>query len=288
MNLNFGLEKFGFSSDDLDMDNLFETEKDTKQEQKKPVEPKKVAELQTEEDFLYNKKINCMVCDMDFETKVVKYSKTKRDGVDRDLRPIYSYVDPQKYDIISCPYCGYSAMSRYFEHISPSQIKLIRANVCSKFVPTSPELPNIITYDMAMERYKLSLINTVAKKGKVSEKAYTCLKMSWLCRGKADELLDSGMSEDSQGVLKCRKEERYFYEQALDGLLKAMEKETYPICGMDNYTLDILLAEMAFKLERYDVASKLVSGLLTSNANRSIKDKALDLKNDIINRLKLE
>ena len=100
-------------------------------------------------------------------------------------------------------------------------------------------------------------------------------------------LLDEGMTEGSQEILQCRKEEKYYYEQAFEGLLKAMEQETYPICGMDSYTLDILLAEMAFKLERYDVASKLVGGLLTSSANRGIKDKALDLKNDIINKLKL-
>ncbi|MEE1028822.1 MAG: DUF2225 domain-containing protein [Agathobacter sp.] len=288
MNVNFGLEKFGFSEGDLDMDNLFETEKE--KEEKKESVPKVKKEpvvTQTEADFLYDKKISCKVCDMDFDIKVVKYSKTKRDGADRDLRPIYSYVDPQKYDVISCPYCGYTAMTRYYDSLTPAQVRLIRMNVCSKFVPTSPEPPEIITYDMAMDRYKLSLINTIAKKGKISEKAYTCLKMSWLCRGKADILLDEGMTEQSQGVIECRKEERYYYEQAFDGLIKAMEKETYPICGMDSYTLEILIAEMAYKLERYDIASKLVSGLLTSTANRSIKDKALDLKNDIISVLKL-
>lgn len=286
MNLNLGLEKFGFSANDLDMENLFQDEKEVKKEVVPEKKEKKVV-VQTEEDFLYEKKVSCKVCDMDFNIKVVKYSKTKRDGVDRDLRPRYSYVDPQKYDIISCPYCGYTAMTRYYDGLTPAQIRLVRANVCSKFVPSSPEPPKIISYDMAMERYKLSLINTIAKKGKTSEKAYTCLKMSWLCRGKADMLLDEGMTEGSQEILQCRKEEKYYYEQAFEGLLKAMEQETYPICGMDSYTLDILLAEMAFKLERYDVASKLVGGLLTSSANRGIKDKALDLKNDIINKLKI-
>ena len=64
--------------------------------------------------------------------------------------------------------------------------------------------------------------------------------------------------------------------------------EPFPICGMDSATMDYLLAEMAFKLQKYDIASKLVGRLLVSNANRNIKDKALDLKQELIKALKSE
>ena len=39
------------------------------------------------------------------------------------------------------------------------------------------------SYEKAIERYKLALYNTLVKKGKNSEKAYECLKISWLYRG---------------------------------------------------------------------------------------------------------
>lgn len=284
MNLLSGLEKFGFDSQM--MDNLFEDEIKEKDERvAQPVQ--KRADEPKETDFLYDKKLRCSVCDKDFEAKIVKSSKARRIGADKDLRPIYQYIEPMKYDIISCPYCGYSAMSRYFPHISPVQAKMIREAIGSKFTPDMSETPDIYTYDMAIERYKLSLLNTVVKRGKNSEKAYTCLKMAWLCRGKAEEFIANGMSEESQGVKKCHKEEQYYYEQAYEGLTKAVSSESFPICGMDQNTMDLLLAQMAYKLEKYDTASKLVSRLLVSGtANRNAKDKAYDLKEELVAKLK--
>ena len=81
--------------------------------------------------------------------------------------------------------------------------------------------------------------------------------------------------------------EQAFYTQAFDGFFKAMASEAYPMCGMEQNTVDFLLANMAFNLKRYDVASKMVANLLTSRSvSRTIKDKALTLKEDIIAELK--
>ncbi len=67
----------------------------------------------------------------------------------------------------------------------------------------------------------------------------------------------------------------------------ATSTENYPMCGMEQSTVDFLIAYMAFKLGKLDVASRFVSGILTSqNANRKMKDKALDLKNEIIQLIK--
>lgn len=54
---------------------------------------------------------------------------------------------------------------------------------------------------------------------------------------------------------------------------------------MNQDTVDLLLAQMNYKLDHLDVASKLVARVLVSkSASRHIKDKALDLKNDIIKK----
>ena len=79
----------------------------------------------------------------------------------------------------------------------------------------------------------------------------------------------------------------YYYGQALDGMTKAVASESFPICGMDQNTMDILLAQMNTRLGNYEIASKLVSRILVSQtANRKVKDKALDLKDELVSILK--
>lgn len=278
-----GLEKFGLNMDG--MGDLFGEEP----ENAKPAREEKapVADEVKEEDFLLDKSVTCVVCDNTFITKALKSSKLRRMEPDQDLRPRYQHIDTLKYDVISCPYCGYTAMSRYFAHLSSLQLRLIRDGVCSKFHATTKEVPATYDYDVAIERYKLSLYNTVVKKGQTSEKAYTCLKMAWLCRGQIEELLQKGAVESSETIKKWRTQENYYYNQAYEGMIKAVASESFPICGMDQNTMDLLLAEMSYRLDKYDMASKLVSRLLLSQtANRNVKDKALELKQAIIAELK--
>ncbi len=288
MGLMSGLEKFGIKADQMDMEKLYEKGSGTKPQQQAPT-PKPAQEL-TEADFLYDKTIECPVCQKPFPIRAVKTSKLRRLPPDADLRPHFSYIDTLKYEVYSCPYCGYTAMTRYFEHISSMQRKLILQEVSSKFMEEDhimQPLESYYSYDMAIDRYKLSLFNTVVKKGQTSEKAYNCLKIAWLCRSKCEELLAEGETEDSASVQEARKEERTFYEQAYEGFVKAMASEMYPICGMDQNTMDILIAEMAFGLGKYDVASRYVSGILVSQtANRSMKDKAYNLKEEIVKVIK--
>ena len=283
-----GLEKFGF--DGSGMDNLFGDENTAKtQEPEKKPEQQKTAEdfITPEVEYLLEKKITCALCDRQFKEKAVKTSKMRRLQPDRDLRPRFQGVDTLKYEIISCPYCGYTAQNRYFEHLSSLQIKLIREGVCTKFTPSDEPTPETYDYDQALDRYKLALFNTVVKKGSTSEKAYLCLKMSWLCRGKAEELQKKGVTPDSETMKKCREEERKYYEQAYEGMTKAIASEHFPICGMDSNTMDLLLAAMAFELGKYEAASRMISRILISKtANRNSKDRALEMKEELIKILK--
>lgn len=69
----------------------------------------------TEEDFLFDKKMQCPVCDKEFKSKTVKTGKPRLLGSDSDLRPKYSGIDSIKYDAIVCPNCGYAALSRFLD-----------------------------------------------------------------------------------------------------------------------------------------------------------------------------
>ena len=59
----------------------------------------------------------------------------------------------------------------------------------------------------------------------------------------------------------------------------ARQSEDFPIAGMDSTTLDYLIAALAYETDQFDIASKMISELLTSRtANSRIKDKARMLK----------
>ena len=78
-----------------------------------------------------------------------------------------------------------------------------------------------------------------------------------------------------------------YYAQAYDGLVKAIASETFPICGMDQNTMDLLLAEMAFALGKYEESYRFLSRLLTSrSAGSNIKNRGLDLKEEIVAKLR--
>ena len=281
-NLLSGLEKFGLSMDE-EMD-LFADDKKKGAEgngQAANVEPPK------EEDFLLDKKMECPVCTKSFMAKRLKSGKLKRLEPDDDLRPRHEYMDTLKYSVTSCPHCGYTAINRNFEAVSSAQMKFIREAICSKFRNENPNEQFVTyTYDQAIDMYKLALFNSIAKKGKNSEKAYICLNISWLLRGKAEEM-ENNPQGNKEIAAEIRKEELTFYQQAFEGFLKAIATEMFPMCGMEESTVEYMMAVIAMNLGKMDVASRFVSSILGSQAaNRRLKDKALELKGKIIAKIK--
>lgn len=281
MNLFSGLEKFGLKS--TESMQLFE---DEQKEDKKGNETRAEEKIPAESDFLLEKTVHCKVCDHVFKTKVIKSGRVKRLEPDRDLRPRFQYIDTLKYDITSCPACGYTAMNRFYEHLTPTQIKLIKEQISSNFHPDNKPEKAVYDYDEVIDRYKLSLVNTVVKKGKDSEKAYTCLKIAWLLRGKG-ETMAGNTPEEKAAKAEVQKEEEEFYQQAFEGFMKAISEEMFPMCGMEQSTVDYILAYMAYHFKKYEIASKFLASVLTSpSASRRMKDMALELKEDIIAELR--
>ena len=277
MNLLAGLEKFGIKQEgELDIT------KEEKKKSKKAAPTKKAApKMLTEADYLLEKENTCPVCDAKFKTLMVKTGKAKRIGQEFDLRPRHEGVDTIKYDVIACPECGYAAMSKTFEPLSNTQIKWIREQVGANFQAEKKEKRDTYTYEEAVDRYKLALVSAMVKRVKLSEKAYICLKISWLRRAQYKEMPE--VSKEDLAAKSAIKEEMLgFYQQAYDGFTQAMSKETPPFYGMDSNTLEFMLANMAIYFKDYDTALKLVSRLITSpNTAGRVKDKCLQLKEQI-------
>ena len=281
MNLFEGLEKFGLKAQNVG--GLFEEEKKTGAGS---ASGEAVEEIPTEDTFLLEKGVRCTVCDKGFKAKMIKSGRIKRLESDPDLRPRYQYIDTIKYDVLSCPNCGYTAINRYFDHLPSVQIKLIKEQVCANFKPTGEAEPATYDYDTAIGRYKLALYTTMVKKGKTSEKAYSCLKIAWLYRGKA-ETLDQADAAYEATLKACKEQEEMFYRQAYEGFMKAVSAEMFPICGMDQNTMDYLLAYMAAHFKDYAVASKCIANILQSqSAQNKIKERARDLKERVVAEIK--
>lgn len=287
MDLLSGLEQFGINVEQGNTE-IYADEKRKEQSKVKTSDEKTVVRAQRPEtEFLFTKRIRCTICDRVFDVRMVKNARVKRLQPDFDLRPRFENIDTLKYDVYACPYCGYAAMGRYFEHLTKGQIQLVKDNVCANFKRTGDAEPDSYTYEQAIARYKLALYNSIVKRAKTSEKAYTCLKISWLYREMAG--MDAVSEEEKAKKAEYEKLQEEFYKEAYEGFQKALATETFPMCGMDSFTMDYLIASMACHFKDFSYASKAVSNILSSQiADRRIKNRALELKEEIIAQIRNE
>lgn len=256
------------------------------EEKKKEEAPEKAkAPVIQETDYLFDKSYECPVCYEKIKARTVKAGKARLIKSDMDLRPVYEHIEPLKYDVILCPHCGYTALSRYFGGLTASQIKDIKENISKSFRVTE-EPKDAFSYDYAIYLYKMSLANALVKHAKASEKAYICLKAGWLCRSYAENL-DKGTADYEKKFKELKQQEKEFHKNALEGFLTAREKENYPMCGMDEATVEYLVAVLAMEFDQLDVSARIISNLIVSpSANSRMKDKARDIKELLVTKMK--
>jgi uncharacterized protein (DUF2225 family) len=272
-NLFSGLEAFGLGN--LSEIDIYEEKEKQKELSKKQGEEEKPAFF--EGDAIFDKSFACPVCDKEFKSKMVKSGRVKLENLDSDLRPIYQFMDPLKYDAIVCPHCGFAALNRFFKYVSGAQAALIKKTISTSFRGLK-ESGDFYSYDDAINRHKLALVNAIVKKAKTSERAYTCLKTAWVIRGKMESLPKNAPDYKVQ-MEQLEKEEQDFEIKAYVGLEESISKEPFPLCGMDESTVTLIMADLARRIGRYDEASRWVSRVLISrDSNERIKQKARDIK----------
>ena len=242
----------------------------------------------TDEEYIFEKKMTCVVCDKPFTTKILKSNRARRLGSDADLRPRYEHIDTLKYGICSCPNCGYSAMHSTFSHISPRQVSNIKQQVCVHVMPENRMGWEGYTYDQAIRMHDLALQCADAKLAKNGEKAYLHMLLSWLYREKEKEAEAISFEElRTLEMERCHTQAEEHYLAAFEGFQQAMMNEMFPIAGLNQPTLEYILAYMAFHFGKLEVSAKLIGSVLTtSSASRNVKDRARDLKDEILKILR--
>ncbi len=275
-----GLKSLGL--DIFDGREIYEAQE--KEEDNKRVDLAKQIE---EKDFVYDKEMICPICDRSFYTKIVRSNKAKLLSTDMDLRNKFDGIDTNKYEIITCTCCGYSAVKRSFPNLADRQRQLIQSSIQGKVKLEIP-VGEIYSYEEALVRYKLALVCSVVKHGKNSEKAYICLKNAWLLRGYAEELEQKEeLTEEKRKELK--EQEREYLQNALEGFCEAVKVEPFPICEMSELTMNYLIAALAYEVDKDEIAFRMIEKILLSRtATERVKNKVRDLKQLILNKHKKE
>lgn len=182
----------------------------------------------TELGVLYEKKVNCLVCDKNFKTSKVRVSKLKLHKMDSDFLYHYKEENPVKYEVFVCPYCGYAAMEKQFDHISLADKNVIKENISSKW--TQRSFGGKRNLDTSIEAYKLALYNGQLLDYSKLELGNITIRLAWLYRLR-------NVEDEEHRFLKATKElyKDAYYKESLEN-------------HMEVITLSYLIGELSRKL----------------------------------------
>ncbi|ALB44280.1 MAG: DUF2225 domain-containing protein [Clostridium beijerinckii] len=207
-------------------------------------------------NHLFDKQIVCPVCNSHFKAKTVKSKSPRVISKDSDFFIRYSVVNPYFYDVLICNSCGYAAMRSDFEKLKSHKKELVLSNVTPKWKPR--EYPHILDEKLAIERYKLALLNAMLIDLPNSTKGMISLKIAWLNR-----LLDNNIQET------------LFLKQALEGFNTAYMTEIFPIYGLQRDSLMYLLGELNRRLgNNQDALQWYSKTIVNTNSSYKIKEMA--------------
>ncbi|MFL0197678.1 DUF2225 domain-containing protein [Clostridium sp. WILCCON 0269] len=217
--------------------------------------------------LLYNKKITCPVCDTKFNARAIKKSSYRILKKDSDFFIRYSIINPYFYDVWVCDTCGYAAIKTDFEHLDDFDANTVRNEISPKW--HSKCYPEVYDINLAIQRYKLSLLNYHVINAKSSKKAINLLKIAWMYRLKED-----------------KKSELEYLKHALENFNDAYSSEHFPICGMNRFTTMYLIGELYRRTGKEDDALLWFGQVITSPlAPQKIKNIARDQKDLIKSKI---
>lgn len=180
-------------------------------------------------DELYDKKVECPVCSIEFNTKKVKSSRLRVKKKDSDLLTYYKGENPIKYHIFICPLCGYAATEEKFEKVRAEDRILVRDKITTKWKEREFAEPRSI--DEAIKCYKLALYCGEVLSYKKVYMGGLCLNLGWLYRMKKD--IES---------------EEKFLKFALKKFRESYSTESLIDTSMDEITVAYLIGELSRRL----------------------------------------
>lgn len=207
----------------------------------------------TKIEELYDKNIECPICNMKFTSKKVRSSKLRLIKRDTDFLPYYQGENPIKYNIFVCPNCGYAATEGKFSHINDKDKDIVLNKIASNW--NKRDYGNERTEEEAIVTYKLALyIGKLLDYSKV-DLGSICLNLAWLYR----LIEDKEQEVRFLNLVKDLYEEGYYRESLADA-------------NLEENQLGYLIGEANRRLGNKDAAIKWFSIVLS---NASIKNNPM-------------
>lgn len=245
-----------------------------------------IKRIEMANEILFDRKVECPICDMRFTSRGTRAGKIRLVDTDTDLRPIYDKMDPIPYDVLVCPTCGYASLAKTFKQVKSIKVQEFKNKVSKQY--KAKKYPDIYSYDDAIERYKLALYGAMILESSQLEKAYLCLKLAWLYRGKRYSLADHLGDE----IRDCYKGERLFIKKACSGFMIAADQESFPQLGFDALTVRYLIGELkrrqGLTKEAYEIMRKLKLSMAINQRLKLRVEKVMEIILETLEKEKQE
>lgn len=184
---------------------------------------------------LYDKKVKCPICKIEFTTKKVRTSRLRLIKRDEDFLNHYKVENPIKYNVFVCPSCGYSSLENNFDMIGKEEAELVVKNISLKW--NKRDFGGVRTLDEAIESYKLALLVGTFTRASKLEMGNLCLNIGWLYRMKEE-----------------KEEENRFLSMARERFIEAFNTESLAGTSMNDSKLSYLIGELSRRLNEKNEA----------------------------------
>lgn len=214
-------------------------------------------------NLLYDKKVSCPNCKIDFTTKKPFSTRLKVDKIESDNHKIYKNINPYIYEINVCPQCGMAFGEKANTKLNEDKIRKIldyfmNINDFNKYTSERSMEDGIRVFKLALH---------IASQ--ISEPKYViaglALKVAWLYR----ELEDTAM-------------ERKFLEISYQNYKFTYSNEDFESVGYQKYFIIYTIADLSRRLDYFEEARRWYGDLfaLRSAVPRQMMIKATDMWGD--------
>lgn len=214
-------------------------------------------------NFLYESKKTCNICNKEFNILKVKSSKLRLIRRDDDLCPYYKDINPLSYEFHVCPHCS-AAFTDSFPELNVNQKDKIRET-----------FKNLKDNDFSSERdintsiraAKLALLSAIIANIPSIVIAGICTRIAWFYR-----------------YIDNNEEEKRFLSYAYNKYNEAYNKSETKINNkeMSEEIIVFLLGEFSFRTENYENTKHWFNTLFSYDRyNQTVKkgrDRWLDIK----------
>lgn len=189
---------------------------------------------------LFQVKVTCANCEMEFRTSRVRSSFKKATRTDTDFCIYYKDINPDYYVVRVCPYCGFAGTENFSNQMTAAQKKRFQEKIGQYW--SHRDFGNKRNWDQAMQTYKLALLCAQLKDEKDRIVAGILHHIAWLYRYKRNW-----------------EQEKRFLEYALEAYISVFEWEGDEV---NNARLMYLIGELNRRLGHFQQAVRWFSRVI--------------------------